>query len=268
MLVFLIVGLGVALWQAKVASAARSRAEDALRQSQDVSEFLVGLFQASDPEAAFGDTVAARELLRRGVAEVERLEGQPVIQARLLVTLGRVYENLARYPDAERLYQRALDQRRAALGPQDIEVAENLERLGTLYRRMGRYRDADSLYRVALQMKTALLGPNDPAVAQTLYLLSFLMPYLSRMEASETLYKAGPGDSARCQPAGSPAYRDDDPARHYSDAAGQTRRGRTLPASSARLAPRVGWGGRNHHGRSKGLPGRFPQRRTRRPRRC
>ena len=188
-LVFLIVGLGVALWQAKVASAARSRAEDALRQSQDVSEFLVGLFQASDPEAAFGDTVAARELLRRGVAETERLEGQPVIQARLLVTLGRVYENLARYPDAERLYQRALDQRRAALGPQNLEVAESLERLGTLYRREGRYTEADSLYRVALEMKTALLGPNDPAVAQTIYLLSFLMPYLSRMEASETLYK-------------------------------------------------------------------------------
>src|SRR5262245_4520037 len=188
-LVFLIVGLGAALWQARVASAARSRAEEALRQSQDVSEFLVGLFQASDPEAAFGDTLAARELLRRGVYEVERLEDQPVIQARLLVTLGRVYENLARYQDAERFYQRALDQRRAALGPQHIEVAENLERLGTLYRRMGRYRDADSLYRVALDMKTALLGPNDPAVAQTIYLLSFLMPYLSRMEESETLYK-------------------------------------------------------------------------------
>src|SRR6185369_6087401 len=67
--------------------------------------------------------------------------------------------------------------------------------------------------------------------------------------------QAGPGDSAKCQPAGSPAYRDDDPARHYSDAAGQTRRGRTLPASSARFAPRVGWGGRDHHSRSKGLPG-------------
>jgi serine/threonine-protein kinase len=188
-LVFLIVGLGAALWQARVASAARSRAEVALRQSQDVSEFLVGLFQASDPEAAFGDTVAARELLRRGVAEVERLEGQPVIQARLLVTLGRVYENLARYPDAERLYQRALDQRRAALGPRDLEVAESLERLGTLYRRLGRYTDADSLYRVALEMKTSLLGPKDTAVAQTLFLLGFLMPYLSRMEESETLYK-------------------------------------------------------------------------------
>jgi eukaryotic-like serine/threonine-protein kinase len=187
--VFLIGGLGAALWQARVASTARLRAEAALRQSEDVSEFMIGLFEASDPEAAFGDTLAARELLRRGVAEADRLKGQPIIQARLLVTLGRVYENLARYDDAERLYQRALAQRRAALGPVHLEVAENLDRLGTLYRRVGRYAAADSLYRAALDMKVSLLGPEDPAVAQTLYYLGFLMPYLGRLEEGESYYR-------------------------------------------------------------------------------
>jgi serine/threonine-protein kinase len=187
--VFLIGGLGAALWQARAANTAQLRAEAALRQSEDVSEFLVGLFEASDPEATFGDTVAARELLRRGVAEAERLEGQPIIQARLLVTLGRVYENLARYDDAERLYERALAQRRAALGPVHIEVAENLDRLGTLYRRVGRYGAADSVYRAALDMKISLLGPEDPAVAQTLYFLGFLMPYLGRLEEGERYYR-------------------------------------------------------------------------------
>jgi serine/threonine protein kinase len=188
-IVFLVGGLGAALWQAREASAARSRAEAALRQSRDVSAFLLGLFDASDPQAAIGDTVAARALLRRGVAEVERLDGQPVIQARMLMTLGHVYENLGRYQDAERLYLRALGQRRTVLGPHDVEVAENMDHLGALYRHMGRYHEADSLYHVALDIKSDLLGAEHPAVAETLYLLGFLMPYLGRMEESEAFYR-------------------------------------------------------------------------------
>src|SRR5262249_22800448 len=69
-LVFLVGGMSAALWQARAASSARSRAVAALHESQDVSEFLVGLFGASDPNSVLGDTAAARELLRRGVAEV------------------------------------------------------------------------------------------------------------------------------------------------------------------------------------------------------
>jgi serine/threonine protein kinase len=188
-LVFLVGGLGAAVWQAREASVARKRAEAALHQSRDVSEFLLGLFDTSDPDAVRGDTVAGRALLRRGVEEVELLDGQPVIQARMLITLGRVDENLGRYDDAMALYRRALEQRRAALGPKHIEVAENLDRLGELDRRMGRYHEADSLYHAALDMKRDLLGASHRAVAQTLYLLGFLMPYLGRMEESEQFYR-------------------------------------------------------------------------------
>jgi serine/threonine-protein kinase len=187
--VFLVGGMSTALWQARAASSARSRAVAALHESQDVSEFLVGLFGASDPNSALGDTAAARELLRRGVAEVERLGGQPAVQARMLVALGRVLENLARYDDADKFYRRALTQRKAALGPVHLDVAETLDRLGALDRRVGKYSEADSLYREALAMKTSLLGPDHPAVAETLFLLGFLMPYLGRMDESEAFYK-------------------------------------------------------------------------------
>ncbi|HET7373170.1 MAG TPA: serine/threonine-protein kinase, partial [Gemmatimonadaceae bacterium] len=76
-LFFLTAGLGVALWQASVARTARHRAEAALRQSDDVTSFLLGLVAASDPTSARVDTVAAREILRRGTAEAERLSTQP-----------------------------------------------------------------------------------------------------------------------------------------------------------------------------------------------
>ncbi|MGW8266356.1 MAG: serine/threonine protein kinase, partial [Longimicrobiales bacterium] len=45
----LVGGAGVVSWQAGVASRERDRATSALRESEEVTEFLLGLFQASDP---------------------------------------------------------------------------------------------------------------------------------------------------------------------------------------------------------------------------
>src|SRR5690606_20274332 len=54
----------------------RDRAELAQLQAEEVSEFLMGLFAASDPSEARGDTVTAVELLDRGEERVEQLVNQ------------------------------------------------------------------------------------------------------------------------------------------------------------------------------------------------
>jgi eukaryotic-like serine/threonine-protein kinase len=188
-LLFLTAGLGVALWQASVARAARHRAEAALRQSDDVTSFLLGLVAASDPTSALIDTVAAREILRRGTAEAERLGAQPALQARMFDALGEIYDKLGRHSDAERLLTRSLALRQATFGPVHLDVALSLQRLGTHYRGMSAYTRAESLYLASLEMKQRLLGPEDPAIAETLSLLGFLMPYFGRVSESEAYYR-------------------------------------------------------------------------------
>ncbi|HEU4785750.1 MAG TPA: serine/threonine-protein kinase [Gemmatimonadaceae bacterium] len=188
-LLFLTAGLGVALWQASVARAARHRAEAALRQSDDVTSFLLGLVAASDPTSALVDTVAAREILRRGTAEAERLGAQPALQARMFDALGEIYDKLGRHADAERLLTRSLALRRAALGPVHVDVALSLQKLGTHYRGMSAYPRAESLYLASLAMKQRLLGPDDPAIAETLSLLGYLMPYFGRVREGEAYYR-------------------------------------------------------------------------------
>lgn len=198
---FLTAGLGVALWQANVARAARHRAEAALRQSDDVTSFLLGLVAASDPTSALVDTVAAREILRRGTAEAERLSAQPALQARMFDALGEIDDKLGRHADAERLLTRSLALRRSTFGPLHIDVALSLQRLGTHYRGMSVYARAESLYHESLDMKQRLLGPDDPAIAETLGLLGFLMPYLGRVSESEAYYRRGVAMLRRTLPA-------------------------------------------------------------------
>jgi serine/threonine-protein kinase len=188
-LLLLTAGLGVSLWQAREARAARDRAEMAMRQSDDVTSFLLGLLQASDPMTALGDTLAAREILRRGAAEAERLTGQPALQARLFDALGQIYDVLGRYSEALNLLQRAFTLRRATFGPAHNDVAMSLEHLGTHYRRIDAHARAESLYRSALEMRERLEGPESPAIAETLALLGFLMPYLGKAAESEDFYR-------------------------------------------------------------------------------
>jgi serine/threonine-protein kinase len=186
-------GTGLAVRQASVAARERDRAErartdaeQALRQSEAVTGFLVGLFDATTASASVGP-VTTQELLRRGVAQVARLDNQPLVQARMLEAIGRVQMSMAQYPEARTALGRSLALRVAGLGPNHAEVATTLLHLGELERRTGRYHQADSLTRRALAIRTATLGARDPAVADALAQLAMINVYLSDLPGAEEL---------------------------------------------------------------------------------
>ena len=59
--------------------------------SEQALKFLVGLFKVSDPSEARGNSITAREILDKGADRIEQeLADQPVVQARLMNTMGRV----------------------------------------------------------------------------------------------------------------------------------------------------------------------------------
>lgn len=198
----LIAGVALTLWQAHAARLARDRAQVAMQQSEDVTAFLLRLFQASDPNTALGDTTAAREVLRRGLAEAEMLRGAPVLQARMFDALGQIYQNLERYDEAERLLTLALTLRRGALGREHMDVAQSLDHLGTYHRYNAAYALAESLYHESLAIKRRLVGPDHPEIATTLGLLGYLMPYVAKGEESERFYRHALDMERRSLPVG------------------------------------------------------------------
>lgn len=183
----LVAGLGVALWQASEARAERDRTALALRQSEEMSGFLMSLFEASDPDEAQGDTLTAAELLERGVRRAEGLSTEPAVQARMLEAIAQVYNSLGRYDDAVALHERALSLRRGAHGEDHEEVAQSLTYLADALRHQGRYREADAAARRALAIQERVLGPGHPETAVTLGQLSSLAVYLGDLDAAEAL---------------------------------------------------------------------------------
>ena len=190
--VLLVVGAGVALRLAAVATRERDRGaaalaqtQSALRESQEVSDFLVGLFEASDPTEGTQDSMTAADLLRRGVTRAERLDGEPAAQARMLEALGQVYASRGDLELGASLLQRALVARHRAVGADDAQAATTAVALADVLRRQGKYAAADTLAREALRVRRALLGAVHPDVAASLQQISGIAVYLGDLDGAE-----------------------------------------------------------------------------------
>ena len=102
--------IGCVAFAALSVFALRARAE-AERQSltaRRTAEFMKSLFAVSDPSEARGNSITAREVLDRGVRQVEsQLRDTPLVRADLTTTLGEVYGNLGLYQESLRLLNEA-----------------------------------------------------------------------------------------------------------------------------------------------------------------
>ncbi len=166
-------------WQAKVASGERQRAERQWAQAEIVVDFLVDLFEVSDPysEAQLvgdlgelarprGETVTARELLDVAAQRVGTgLGGDWSRQSRLRRAIARAYSNLSLYAQARRQLEAAATDLKTVEAPElvaELEIARaSVARdLGLLEARQGHFDLAETLL---LQAEKQLLAVGDSA---------------------------------------------------------------------------------------------------------
>jgi len=158
-------------------------------KAEEVTTFLMELFEASDPNEALGDTLTVHDVLARGVERADAWGEQPAVKAQMLDVVGRVYKNLGRYDDAQPLLERALAIRRSLYGGDHPEVASSLDNIAQLLRRKGDYEAAGALVREALAMRRALQGDNHPDVAESVNSLAQVLHDRGDFEAAEPLYR-------------------------------------------------------------------------------
>jgi len=159
--VFALVGaLGLALWQA------RAKAREA-EVSQQVTQFLAGLFKGADPALSRGATLSAQDLLDQGTQRLRAdARMQADVRARLLDTVAATYTSLGLYDRALPLAQQALELRSG--GATDAERADSLFAVAHVLRLKARYADAAPLLDEALQLRRRNLAADDPATIESL----------------------------------------------------------------------------------------------------
>ena len=162
---------------------------EARDEATGVVDFLIDLFEVSDPGEARGNTITAREILRRGADEIEQgLQRQPLTRARLMDTIGIVYRKLGLYAEAEPLIKKAYQIRKEQLEKGDVGIAESLMSLSILNERQGHYDDAEELVNQALLIRKNSLAPDHPQCAECLHHLALIKLRQSILDEAKSLF--------------------------------------------------------------------------------
>jgi len=168
----------------------RQLALQARDEATNVADFLVNLFEVSDPGEARGNTITAREILDKGAKEIAQgLAGHPLTKARLMDTIGIVYRQLGLYREAEPLVRKALEIRENQLGTEDLQVSRSLTNLALLFERQGKYPEAAQYSQRSLEIQKKRLESDHPEIATSLHLLGRIYHRQVKFKEAESLYK-------------------------------------------------------------------------------
>ncbi|MEM7048445.1 MAG: tetratricopeptide repeat protein [Acidobacteriota bacterium] len=169
--------------EARRANLEADRARQAQVEAEQVSDFLIGLFELADPDRGEDDPESVDELIARAEGSMgDELADQPQVRARFLQTLGRIAMTRSDLDRAAALYERALALREAELDPGDPEIITCVGSLGVIYRRQGRFDEAEALGLRAIELIESAAERDPARLAATVTWLANLHYRLHRFD--------------------------------------------------------------------------------------
>jgi len=150
----------------------RDRATEETAKVTAMNLFLQEALGAADPWERGSRNISLLDALRQAQGKAETaFQGQPLIRAAVLQTIGTTFANLAEFQEGEKALRTALVLRTAASGPRSAEVAESQEALSGLYGLWHRFEDAVKAGRESLEITRDLFGPKSLQTAAAMYSL-------------------------------------------------------------------------------------------------
>ena len=137
------VGMSVLFVRAR---SAETRAEREARAQRRVTDFMIRMFEVSDPNEARGNQTTARELLDEAAANIDvELRDDPAARAELSGSVGAVYRNLGLHASAEPLLRSAFVTLSEIEGPDSVSALRAERDLGALLQAQGEYDAAEQV---------------------------------------------------------------------------------------------------------------------------
>jgi serine/threonine-protein kinase len=143
----------------------RNRATIAASQAEQVVAFLGQMYSSASPLQAQGEEITARDLLAAAVEEIDALDEQPEVQARLLEIMGSSYNVIGDFPRAGTLLERALAIREDVLPHDPAAIASTLSNLGENQRTSRELEAAEQTHLRALALLEEAFGEKHERIA-------------------------------------------------------------------------------------------------------
>lgn len=159
------------------------------QKAEEVMDFLIGLFEVSDPSESKGETITARDLLDSGSKQIQsQLSSQPQVQQSLQRVLGEVYYKLGIESHAKQLLSETLKSQVALLGEKHLDVAKTQKALAVLHQERAEYEQAETLFQQALKTQRELLSVENFELVKTINAIGFFEQTRSNFDAAEANY--------------------------------------------------------------------------------
>jgi serine/threonine protein kinase/tetratricopeptide (TPR) repeat protein len=187
----LLVGAAAATWQAVVATRAQREALAAAAAEREAREWAQAreaetravlefvesrVFAAARPRGlagGLGREVTLRRAVEAALPYVETgFTNQPLLEARLRLSLGQSFWYLCEAKTAAEQCRKALALYDQHLGPDHPETLRAMHNLARCYHDLGRYADALALCEQTLALRKARLGPDDPDTLSSMEVLA------------------------------------------------------------------------------------------------
>ena len=188
-------GLAVTAYLARnEAEEQRNRAQIEAETARQTTQFMVGLFEVSDPSESLGNSITAREILDKGAERIDtELTDQPETQATLMDTMGQVYTGLGLYSPAASLLENSLAVRKARGVGTQANLADTLDSLAEILARTADYDRAYELAQESLVLREELegLSPTEKRLekARALTKMADILVRKGEYEAAEPLIR-------------------------------------------------------------------------------
>ena len=170
----------------RTALAEQQRATSAEVAARQTSDFLISVFDSSNPNAESGD-IPASKLIAAAEARVEKqMQGQPATQAALYSTLGVVQSNMGRPKDARVNLERALVLERKLNRP--LVLAEMLLRLHRVVSATDGAANTEAYAKEALALREQHAPRDSAELAESLTAMGRTGSELGRREEAGKLF--------------------------------------------------------------------------------
>jgi serine/threonine-protein kinase len=177
----------VAVDRARIARAL-TEATAGTRKAEQTTDFMLGLFEAAEGGQSLTDSVTARELLKRGLAQARELSAQPDLQAQMLDVIGRLDVQLGDYDSARPLLEEALNIRRGLYGENHADVATSLENLANVVEMKNDIPGTIALRQEALAIRQRTLGDTNAKTMRTLYQTAYAVHRANHNDEANRLF--------------------------------------------------------------------------------
>jgi serine/threonine-protein kinase len=182
-------GLAGTIWQARVAADRAELASAEAAKQRAVRNFLVQLFEASDPSRSRGRELTARELLDRGRRDLDTaLAAQPAVRSQLLAVLANVYAAIGVAPQADTLFAQAVALTRTLPGDVDVDLADALSDWAGNLVVQSQFERAEPLFQEAIE-RLRHQDPQDPRVAEPLGALGRMYTFTGDHDRSAAMLR-------------------------------------------------------------------------------